>query len=132
MDMSLRAAVAGLNGFPGPAGPPGATGATGATGADGAVGPVGPPGPPGEGSGSGSTTFSINVSAYGAVGDGKWFFDCSVTSCSEIATAPSGTFAVGDVGKILNVAYHSTAPGGWSKNASVNTPTVVFVGGAHV
>src|SRR3972149_602985 len=132
MDMSLRAALAGLNGLPGAAGAPVATGATGAPGADGAVGPVGPPGPPGEGSGSGSTTFSINVSAYGAVGDGKWFFDCSVTSGSDIATAPSGTFAVGDVGKILNVAYHSTAPGGVSKDASFNTTIVAFVDSANV
>jgi len=88
-------------GPPGPAGPQGPAGPAGPTGATGPAGPQGPQGPAGSGGGTTTSSTSISVRDFGAVGDGRaddWdAFQKTFDTAFGPPDAPHG-----DANKLLN------------------------------
>jgi hypothetical protein len=53
----------------------------------------------------------FNIKEYGALGDGKWIHDISMSNGSSTLTSASANFTAGDVGKIIKVYRGVTSNG---------------------
>ena len=78
----------------------------------------------------------VDVRAYRAVGDGKLIAGGATAAGSTLVTAPSGSFAAGDVGKTIVISEAGTATGCIAGHANAMCPfksTIAsFVDSSHV